>query len=219
MNHDITELRSGDRYVPMQPIRASFGAADATILNLAENGAQLEHPQPLRLASRARLVCRFQGNTIAVGGIVIWSHLSKTPNGEGKYLYRSGVRFDSDLDLQPLAGRGILRRDPDSLERKRQRMAERERVRAQQPVVKFITPAEIPADHVLLIQHARERLRTHPDEAMKWYNRAKFALVDEDSPVILDATVHHREDILAVWEYLERSIDLSTVVKVFERKG
>src|SRR5438876_6160582 len=116
MNSDVPELRAGDRYVPMQPLTGSFGAADVTILDLAENGVQLEHPQPLRLASRGRLIVRFNGNTIASGGIVIWSHLSKTPNEQGKYLYRSGIRFDADIDIRPLAGSGILRREIGSLE-------------------------------------------------------------------------------------------------------
>ena len=110
MNADVKELRSNDRYLPQYAMMGTFGAADVSILNVAGNGAQVEHPQPLRLASKARLVSRVGAHQIAVTGVVIWSHLSRMPNDQGKYLYRSGIRFDNELDLGPLAGSGVLRR-------------------------------------------------------------------------------------------------------------
>ena len=76
---------------------------------------------------------------------------------------------------------------------------------------------EIPSDEILLIQQARERLATHPDEALKWYNRARYALDAEDSPIASE--IRHRHDVLAVWEYLERTLPLTTIVRVFERKS
>ncbi len=51
------------------------------------------------------------------------------------------------------------------------------------------------------------------NDAIKWYNRAKFS-ISEDS----FSHVHHREEVLAVWEYLERSIDIQTIVDIFETK-
>jgi hypothetical protein len=76
------------------------------------------------------------------------------------------------------------------------------------------TTKEIPPDQVLLVQHARERLRANPVEALKWYNRAKFALSQGGNPIT--DPIPNREDVLAVWEYLERTIDLNTIVQVFE---
>lgn len=48
---------------------------------------------------------------------------------------------------------------------------------------------------------------------MKWYNRARFA-TNEDVAVEM---FRHREDVLAVWEYLERTVPLAVVVRVFDR--
>ena len=64
---------------------------------------------------------------------------------------------------------------------------------------------------------ARERLATHPDEALKWYNRARYALDAEDSPIASE--IRHRHDVLAVWEYLERTLPLAKIVRVFEHKS
>jgi hypothetical protein len=216
-NIKVTELRAGDRWVVTAPLSGSFGAAEVTVVNVGEQGVQLTHAQPLRIATRARLSIR----GAQIFGMVIWSRLSKTPNDEGKYLYQSGVRLEPVDDafgavLQSLRGRNQLLRDVTSLDRKRQRVAERER--APRPTMKFLrTESEIPSDQLLLVQHARERLRTNPDEARKWYQRARFAIDADDSPIA--AEIRHREDVLAVWEYLERTVPLATIVRVFEKKS
>jgi len=82
--------------------------------------------------------------------------------------------------------------------------------------LKVFRSEQIPPDQVMLIQHARERLRSHPDEALKWYNRAKYALVEDDTAI--GESLRHRDDVLAVWEYLERSVPIETIASVFERK-
>lgn len=216
---DLRDLRSADRFVADERLTGTFGAATITIVDLADQGAQIEHTQPLRLGSKGRF--HFKGSDIAVNAqaLVVWSHLSKRPSSDGRLLYRSGLRIEDDVEdfgdaLRKLVRGGIVHRDVGALDRKRKRIAEKEQEKWGKPVMKMLhSENEVPADQALLIQHARERLRLHPDEALKWYNRAKYALADDK----IDA-IHYREDVLAVWEYLERSVDLSTIVKVFEKK-
>ena len=212
----VRDHRGGDRFIVIEPLPGSFGAAPIAILNMAYQGVQIEHAQPLRLATKARLFFKHGEVTAAVHGTVVWSHLSRTPNDKGKYLYRSGIRIDEEMTrfrsaMESLAEEGFIRLDVESLERKRKRLEEMERERTGKPVVTLIRGAEaaIPSDQVLLIQQARERLRANPDEALKWYHRAKFSTTDE-------AVLHHREDVLAVWEYLDRSVDLSTIQRVID---
>jgi hypothetical protein len=217
---DVKELRSGERWLLAEPVIGSFGAIEVTIVNVAEQGVQLTHAQPLRLATRARLW--FRRGTIAanVHGMIVWSHLSKTPNDEGKYLYHSGVRIESAADefastLLELSGQHLLQRDSGSMERKRLRQLARER--APRPVMKMLrNDAEIPSDQILLVRQASERLRNNPDESAKWYHRARYALDDSDTPIASE--IRHREDVLAVWEYLERTVPLVSIVRVFEEK-
>jgi len=75
---------------------------------------------------------------------------------------------------------------------------------------------EVPADQALLVQHARERLRANPDEAAKWYNRARFATDEEGGQLVAAELIRHRQDVLAVWEYLERTVPIAVVMRVFD---
>ncbi|MGZ5474839.1 MAG: hypothetical protein ACXWG4_12855, partial [Thermoanaerobaculia bacterium] len=69
---------------------------------------------------------------------------------------------------------------------------------------------------LLLVQHARERLLADPDEAQKWYHRAKYAITHGASNIEIES-IRNREEVLAVWEYLERSIDIQTISRAFDR--
>ena len=50
MEPDIEDLRSGDRYILTEKLSGSFGSAPVTLLDVGEQGVQIEHAQPLRLA-------------------------------------------------------------------------------------------------------------------------------------------------------------------------
>jgi hypothetical protein len=212
----VKDHRAADRFIVIEPLSGSFGAAAVTILNMAHQGVQIEHAQPLRLATKARLWFKRGAVAASVQGTVLWSHLLHTPNEKGKLLYRSGVRIDEDMKpfsdaMEKLAVNGLIRLDVESLDRKRKRLEELERARIGAPMVTLMrgVDAPIPSDQVLLIQQARERLQANPDEALKWYNRAKFSTTDE-------TILHHREDVLTVWEYLDRSVDLATIQRVID---
>ena len=127
------------------------------------------------------------------------------------------TRVRPTAPIGPLLLWTALRRDTESLERKRRKFFDREQERSSKPSVKLIKSEDISPDQTLLIQHARERLQNDPEEARKWYNRARYAIVESSAPISAD--IRGREDVLAVWEYLERSVPLSTIVRVFERKG
>jgi len=217
---DLRDLRAADRYIADERLAGSFGSASVVVIDMSDQGAQIEHPQPLRLGTRARFWFRRGDVAVSSQAIIVWSHLSKRPNAEGKLLYRSGLRIEEEVDayytaLQRLAEQGMVHRDIDALNKKRKALLEREK--SGRPTMKMVRiDNEIPPDQVLLIQHARERLRQYPDEALKWYNRAKFAVTEAGGHLAGD--IRHREDVLAVWEYLERSVDIATIVRVFEKK-
>ena len=216
----IDDQRSGDRFIATMPIPGTFSVTPVSVINLSDQGACIEHAQPLRLAARGRLTFRFGDVASSAGALIVWSHLSKTPNESGKYLYHSGLRIEDNIEefgaaVWQLIRQHVLLRDLDSLERKRKRLHERAVAQKTRPIVKVIARDEVPPDEVLLIQHARERLRLNPEESVKWYQRAKFAAT-EDIPTEL---TRYREDVLAVWEYLERSVPLAHIVKMFEKKG
>jgi PilZ domain len=219
---EVTELRIAERFRTAEPLPGSFGSASVTLLDVSSSGAQIEHSQPLRIGTRGRLWFKRGELSVSVQATMLWSHLSKSPNEEGKYLYKSGMRLEAEsrdfyLALRTLLDHGVLSPDRDSLERKKQRVMERLAEKNSRPTVKYLRPdVEIPADQQLMIEHARKQLLSDPLEAQRWYQRAKYAITHGGVNVAGDA-IRNREDVLAVWEYLERSVEISTIALVFER--
>ena len=214
---DIPELRSYERYVAPEKWAGSFGATEVAIVDLGEQGAQIEHAQPLRVATKARLWFKRGNVSVAVQALVVWSRLSKQPSAQGKLLYRSGLRIEEgaaafSAAMQELIEAGAIHRDAESLERKRK--LREERAMAKGPTMRTVRMDDsVPSHQALLVNHARERLRANPDEAQKWYSRAYFALREGK------VQASFPEEALAIWEYLERSIPLETVAKALEKKS
>ena len=219
---EVSELRITERFRTAEALAGSFGSASITLIDVSATGAQIEHAQPLRIGTRARLWFKRGEVAVSLQAVTIWSHLSKTPNVQGKYLYHSGLRIeaetrDFDYALQALLDHGVLSPDRESLERKKKRALERAAEKSNRPTMKFLRPeVEVPAETQLLIEHARKQLLADPTEAQRWYQRAKYAITQGTANIAGDA-IRNREDVLAVWEYLERSVEISTIVLVFER--
>ena len=123
------ELRRTDRFVVNVTIAGTFGAADATVLNLSISGAQISHAQPIRIGTAGRLAFRQGDTSVLVLARVIWSHVA--PSEGGKLVYRSGLKIENAdaqyaLALNTLIRAGAIRHDLESLDRKRKRDEERE---------------------------------------------------------------------------------------------
>jgi hypothetical protein len=219
---DTPELRNADRYVTREPVTGSFGAVAVSVVNVGEQGAQIRHNQALRLGTKSRFWFRYHDLQVSVQAIVVWSHLAKHMSMDGRVIYDSGLRIEDGLGeftdvVRKLVAEGICQPDVEALDRKRKREQARHAIRFGRPTVKPLRQPEVSHDQRLLIEHARDRLSANPDEARKWFQRAKFALTEEHSAAMHD--LPHRENVLAVWEYLEHSVDIATIAKVFEGKG
>ncbi len=219
---DVTEIRETERFVFAEAVEGRFGSADVTLLNLSTRGALVAHAQPLRLGTRARLWFKRGDISVSIQALSIWSHLSKTPNENGKYLYLTGLRIEHDDSeyehaLQALLDREVIAPDRESLEKKKKKALAKIAEKSNRPTVKLLRPEiDIPPDTQLLIEHARKQLLADPLEAQRWYQRAKYAITQGNVNIAADA-IRNREDVLAVWEYLERSVEISTIAIVFER--
>jgi len=203
LDHD----RSTARFISDERIDGTFsiGASSVsiTIRDLSVTGAQIEHMSPLRPAVKGRLT---------VGGlnapaVVIWTRMS-VPG-----LYRSGLRLEERLDvvaaeLRDMLAEGVIRKGEDTLREREKARKEREATRAR--LVGILPPQDN-----AMIRNARNWLLTHPDEAVKWYQRAKMTSTEEILRVAGSGRLN-REDVLAVWELLERRFDLRDVVRALE---
>lgn len=202
---DANELRSSERYVAREAIPGSFGAASVGVLNISDHGMMIEHAQQLRVATKGRMWFKQGDVVVTVQAVVIWSHLSKQPNEKGKYLYHSGLRIDADAEslamaVRTLANRGVVAVDLDSMQRKE------EKRKAPKPVMAPPKPqAEVTPAQALLVHHALKRLKENPQEARHWYEKVK-----ETAP---DDVVKYGREVMALWSYLDRSIDAGIIAR------
>lgn len=221
--HDVEDLRASTRYSVDGSLPASFGASAVSIVDLSQKGVQIRHAESIRLGSTGRFSIALSANErIAIRGVIVWSHLSQIALKEGLPPYSSGARFDeADAELTRALVERLLELSyavpiERSLESKRRSQQQKERGKRTVGTARRTYTTTIPSDQLLMINHARERLRTNPDEARKWYQRARYALKEDESRGT-EAPRHYREDILAVWEYLGRTIDIALIARVFEQ--
>jgi len=134
MTIEIIELRKGDRFLATESIPGTFGPADVVVIDLSLGGAKLSHPQPLRIGTRGKLAFKRGDVSASVQAVVVWSHLSHAGGGMS---YVSGLKLEGvepqyAMAVNSLLRGGVLRKDSESMEKKRERMIEREQLRNSQ---------------------------------------------------------------------------------------
>jgi hypothetical protein len=65
-----------------------------------------------------------------------------------------------------------------------------------------------------LVTAAIERFANDPVEANRWYSRARFSLSDENVRRLAPPRPRDREEVLGIWEYLERQVDIGKIAGV-----
>jgi hypothetical protein len=217
--HRIEELRSTDRFYVVPSLEAMFGGRPVQIEDLSARGARIAAPAEPRRESSATLQFGVPSSEIevVVNAQVVWTSL-KAITGATRKSYRAGLLISEKPELIRLAigrlceiNRAAL--DMHSLRLKLKIL--RARARQLAPSYPQIEAAGIPAEQYLLIQGVREELRLNPDEAMHWYRRARLIISDPATRELAPSIAHH-PDALAVWEYLDRSVDPSIVSRAFE---
>jgi hypothetical protein len=83
------------------------------------------------------------------------------------------------------------------------------------PSYSSLEESGVPAEQYLLIQGVREELRLNPEEALHWYRRARLVINDPATREVAPPIANH-PDALAVWEYLDRSVDPTVVGRAFD---
>ena len=212
----IEEMRSTDRFDVLTPIDGTWRAEPVQIENLSARGARVETLRRLPLDGGGVLTFDIPGAkvSVSVAANVAWSSMKSVDPST----FRSGLFIDEKPELMRLAigqlcedGRASL--DTISLGLKLKVI--RARARQLAPQYEGLETAGVPTEQYLLIQCVREELRLNPDEAMHWYRRARLTISDPATRNAAPAIADH-PDALAVWEYLDRSIDPSIIGRTFE---
>jgi hypothetical protein len=214
----IEELRSTERFLVTPCLAATFDGFPAHIENLSARGARIETSEPLAPQSTGTLRFTLGESSldISITAAVAWSGV-KALYRDGRFTYRSGLAINERPELLRLAigklcelGQATL--DTQSLRLKLKTLRARARELARphaQPL-----DASLPVDQVLVVQGVREELRLNPDEAVYWYGRARILIRDPATRLLAPPIADH-PDALAVWEYLDRSVDPSVIERIF----
>lgn len=215
----IEELRSTDRFYVLPALPANLDGRPVLIEDLSARGARIELPAEPQRGSVATLQFAVPESAIEVSvtSQVVWTSL-KAITGGVQRTFRAGLLIAEKAELIRLAigrlsdmNRAAL--DLHSLRLKLRIL--RARARQLAPSYPQIEAAGIPAEQYLLIQGVREELRLNPEEAMHWYRRARLIINDPATREAAPPIANH-PDALAVWEYLDRSVDPSIVSRAFE---
>jgi hypothetical protein len=218
----IEELRSSERFVLKQSLGGTLDGRPVKIENISARGARIETVDDLSRDTTAKLVFAIGDMKFQFDGPakVVWTIVKAISGGEMR-TYRAGLYIPDKADLMRLAiahlaDANIAMLDTQSLALKLKIM--RARARQFAPNVKSIETLGVPAEQYLLIQGVREELRMNPEEAMHWYRRARLVINDPATRETAPQIASH-PDALAVWEYLDRSVDPTIVGRAFEIKS
>jgi hypothetical protein len=201
MRGDTPELRIAPRYVPRRQLGGTFRQTRFTLLQLSTTGLRIRHDEALRPGDVARLALALlrPGRTFAMQARVVWTSIAQ--RGDGPSFCISGLRVIDPAPLQEVI---------QHLREARDLEPDQGRRRAANPsALNGLTDEDVAS-----IIRAVRKFSADPVEAGRWYTRARFALADEDVKSAAPSRGRDREEVVGVWEYLDRRLDLGQVASV-----
>ncbi|HUR80700.1 MAG TPA: PilZ domain-containing protein [Thermoanaerobaculia bacterium] len=196
---ETPDLRIAPRYVPRRQFAGVFHGMPFTLMQLSTNGLRIRHDDTLRAGDVARLTLSLQrpARIFTMQARVVWTSIAQ--RGDGPPYCISGVRV---LDAEP------LQEAIQHLREARDLHADEGQRRRVQPL------GGLTDDEVAAIIRVVRRFNSDPAEASRWYARARLALSDETIRAVAPPRVRDREEVVGVWECLERKLDIAKVASV-----
>lgn len=168
-------------------------------MQLSTTGLRIRHDETLRPGDVARITVSLQrpARTFAMQARVVWTSIAQ--RGDSPTFCISGVRV---IDLGP------LQQVIHHLREARDLQPDEGRRRNASPL------SGLTDEEVASIIRTVRRFSADPVEAGRWYSRARFALADEQVRAAAPQRARDREEVVGVWECLDRSIDISKIASV-----
>lgn len=206
------EDRQEQRFRFVRELDATLGRVPLVLCSIAESGLGVRHRTAIRIGTTASLHVSLPEPFIdlQVGAVVVWSRLASP--GEA-HPYHSGLRVpdpagELERAVERLRAQALLLPD-DAPIRRRRTDADALRPSAPLPPPRPKHPP-LPPSVVRLVNEARTRLQASPTELARWRERGRVTLLEMGEPL------PDRDDVLAVWQYLDRSLELATIARLLE---
>jgi hypothetical protein len=198
------ENRIAERFVPLRQIDGIFGETKFSILQMSATGLRIRHSDPLLPGTEAKVSFALlrPAKSVVVRARVVWTSLARS--GEARFSI-SGLRV---LDHQERLMRAI-----DLLNAAHELQPER-RAQTRRATDGLVAVEDVSDDEIALVTNAVQRFAEDPVEASRWYSRARFALADETVRRAAPERPREREEILGIWEYLDRQVDIPKIAGI-----
>lgn len=203
---DHTDLRLAARYTPRRQLAAMFRDVKVQVLQLSNTGLRIRHTEALRPGEDARLSVALPQpqRSFVMRARVVWTSIAQS--GSGPSFFISGLRVTANGERLATAV-DLLRANHDlqlapSDDRRR-------KAREVPPAVNGLADEDVAA-----IIRAVRKFASDPAEATRWYTRARFAVADEAVRKAAPRGGRERDEVLGIWEYLQRRVDIDAVAGV-----
>lgn len=205
---ELPDQRRTPRYVPRRQIDGIFDDVKFTIMQISATGLRIRHREPLLPGSEAKLSFALiadrgtSARSVVARMRVVWTSVASA--GEERFAI-SGLRV--------LEHGERLARAVDSLLAAHELQPER-RTRQRRSDDAMSVLAQASDDEIALITAAMQKFASDPVEANRWYSRGRFAVSDERVRRVAPHKPRDREEVLGIWEYLDRQVDIEKVAGV-----
>ena len=198
------ENRIAERFVPLRQIDGIFGETKFSIMQMSATGLRIKHREPLLPGMEAKVSFALlkPARSFVVRARVVWTSLARA--GEDRFAI-SGLRV---LDHQERLSRAI-----DLLNAAHELQPER-RAQARRATDGLVAIEDISDEEIAMVTDAVNKFAEDPVEASRWYSRARFALADETVRRAAPERPRDREEILGLWEYLDRQIEIPKIAGI-----
>lgn len=204
---DRPDLRMAPRYVPRRQIDGIFGETKFTIVQLSKTGLRIRHTGALMPGDEAKLSFALLANarSVVVRARVVWTSLARS---SGDSFSISGVKV---IEHQDRLARAIDMLTVSHYLQPERRAARRRDADDEKYILEGVSDDEVAA-----VMNAMQKFADDPVEANRWYGRGRFALSDEDVRRSAPARPREREEVLGIWEYLERQVEIPKVAGILK---
>ncbi|MFA6955257.1 MAG: PilZ domain-containing protein [Thermoanaerobaculia bacterium] len=220
-SHRVRERRFSDRFLVDQGLDGELEHVGVVrILDLASKGARVETPRPIEAGTSGIFRFPIPKSTFEVRAKaeVVWCRLWALW-GPDEFHYHAGLRITERPELLRLAIGQLTElkhavKDTSSLKLKL-KIARAEQVG---PAVEVDTVEDsIPgSEYFQLVQSVRALLAIPSEDSRYWHDLAARTVTMEDIRA-RTGPITGKLDQIAVWEYLDRTLDPSIVALAFER--
>jgi hypothetical protein len=198
------EQRIATRYVPLRQLTGIFGDTKFNVLQLSATGLRIRHNEPLMPGDEAKLSFALlkPARSVVVRAKVVWTSIARA--GTDRFSI-SGLRIIEFGDRLATA--------IDSLRAANELQPER-REGPRRATDTMSVLGGISDEEMALVTAAVQKFASDPVEASRWYSRARFALSEESVRRAAPERPRDREEVLGIWEYLERQVEIGKIAGV-----